>query len=143
MKQAITKGCVCVVVSVLAACVVQDRPSGIPRITVSSGNFTGFTSTVIFVDGTVETGSGTPQAPVYKIRHTNSDAFIAAAKVIAADGPKTRAALKPAAAPCLDYGTDVVRADPPIAGFDQVAVQCPDPAVAALMSHVLSAIALP
>ena len=36
--------------------------------------------------------------------------------------------------------SDFVRANPPIAGFDQIATSCPDAAVTALMDHVLAAL---
>ena len=58
-----------------------------------------------------------------------------------AEGRATQAALKPQTAPCLDYGTDQVSAAPPLAGFDHVSAACPDPAITALMGHVLASLA--
>ena len=41
----------------------------------------------------------------------------------------------------MDYGTDLVRIEPPTQAFDMVAMDCPDEAMIALMTHVLAALA--
>ncbi len=63
--------------------------------------------------------------------------------VLAAKGPAAKAAIKPQAEQCMDYGTDMVRATPPIAGIDYISAACPDAAMAGLMSDLLAAIAAP
>ncbi len=126
----------------LAACTPAPAPDT-PVITVASGNFTGFTSTQIYADGTLIAGSGTSFKPVYTTSHTTPEVFASAAKVIEAEGAKTRARLKPQKYPCMDYGSDSVQVTPPIAGFDGVSAQCPDPAMADLMTHILHALVRP
>ena len=111
-------------------------------ITVASGSFFGSTSTQIYADGTVVLETVRPDKPgLHRVQKATPQAFVAAAAVIAAEGAKTKAAVKPEAAQCLDYGTDLVTASPAIAGFDGVSANCPDAAVTALMDHVLAALA--
>lgn len=126
----------------LPSCAAQTPAEGTAMIEVSSGNYISTTRTRIYADGTVMTetsGSGKTRTG----HLIAPDAFAAAAAVIATEGVATRAAHVAGEEVCMDYGTDLVRAVPPIAGFDLVATQCPDPAINALMSHVLASIAQP
>ena len=117
--------------------------AGLAMIEVSSGSpFSGLTTTRIYADGTMVTDTdGGGRKPQHSQRQGDPSAFAAAAAVIATEGLRTKAAMKPQPDMCLDYGSDAVRADPPIAGFDQVYTGCPDAAVTALMDHVLAALA--
>lgn len=126
---------------VLFACTPLPAP-GTPQITVASASFHGSTSTRIFADGTLIAITANPgKPPVQTVQTSTPDAYARAAAVIAAEGAATKLALKRQTDQCLDYGTDQVTASRPIAGFDQVSTACPDPAMTALMDHVLAALA--
>ncbi len=131
----------------LAACettpVIYTPPSGTAMIEVASGgSMFGSNATRIYADGTIVQDSATAGGkPLHTVTQGSPDAFAAAAAVIAAEGRQTIAAMKPHPDVCMDYGSDSVRAVPPIAGFDQVATSCPDFAVTALTDHVLASLA--
>jgi len=129
----------------LAACTPPPPASSMPMIEVATASFHGSTSTQIFADGTridnVGRAGGGP--PSQNVTQGSPSAYTRAAAVLAREGAKTKAALKPQASPCMDYGMDLVRADPAVAGFDQVSTNCPDEAVSALMADVLSALTPP
>ncbi len=129
----------------LAACdgPVSTMPPENAVIEVSSSGFSGGSATQIFADGhvirtTIAPGGGATSTT----SETGPAAFAAAQAVIAAEGRRTKSAVKPPSAQCLDYGIDLVRADPPISGFDEVSSGCPDVALAALMDHVLASLAV-
>ena len=131
----------------LAACqttpVIDAPPEGTAMIEVANGgSMFGSSSTRIYADGTTVQDSATAGGkPLHTVQKGAPDAYNAAAAVIMAEGKRTKAAMKPHPDICMDYGSDSVRADPPIAGFDQVSSSCPDDAVTALMDHVLASIA--
>jgi hypothetical protein len=128
------------VLLLLAACTPVTVAEDLPTITVSSG-FQVQSTTTIRADDRVEehfVGLGRPDT-----QRVVPGVYARAGAVIAAEGPDTKAHVKPVATICMDYGTDLVRANPPIAGFDSVAVNCPDDAVNALMAAVLAAVAAP
>lgn len=113
-------------------------------IEVTSSGFSGGSATQIFADGRIiQTTIAPGGSSSSTITHATPASFAAASAVIAAEGRRTKAAFRPQPQQCLDYGIDLVRADPPIAGFDQVSTGCPDAVVSALMAHVLAALALP
>ena len=132
----------------LSGClVIEDKapPDLILRnsasIQVSSGGILGQSSTTIFGDDRVvvqnfDYGKSAPPRETYV-----PGAFERASAVIRAEGARTTAKVTPDALICMDYGTDLVQATPPIAGFDSVSAGCPNDAVNALLSHVLAAIA--
>ncbi len=108
----------------------------------SGGSMFGSNSTRIYADGTVALDIATVgYTPMHWVQQGRPGAYAAAAAIIATEGKRTKAALKPDTEICPDYGSDAVRADPPIAGFDYVASSCPNDAVTALMDHILSAVA--
>ena len=114
-------------------------------IEVTTSSFHGATSTQIFADGTRidDVGRAGGEPPSHNVTQGSPSVYTRAAAVLGREGAKTKAALQPQAAPCMDYGMDLVRADPAVAGFDQVSTNCPDEAVSALMADVLSALAPP
>ncbi len=128
----------------LTACASAEPAPGTAVIEVSSGSFFGSQSTRIFADGTVISVTSKPgQASVRTLRHGTPAAYDRAAAVLAAEGAKTLRAQKPQALQCLDYGTDLVAATPPVGGFASATSACPDAAVSALMSAVLPSLATP
>ena len=117
---------------------------GVKMIEVSSASFSGSTSTRIYADGTVIGDTSAPgQKPEHNVQHVDPAAYARAAVVLGREGLKAKAAIKPQAQQCLDYGTDLVRAVPPVAGFEQATASCPDMAMSGLMTHVLAALAHP
>ena len=132
------------VLALLAACTAPpEAPVGAARIVVASGgSMFGSTAVTIFADGTViadnATAGGRPQHSVSK---GSSAVYDAAAAVIAREGAATKAAPRTDSEFCTDYGTDQVRAEPPIGGFDAVMTACPNDAVTALMDHILATLA--
>ena len=127
---------------ILAACAAPPPATRVAMIEVTTASFHGSTSTQIFADGTRidDVGRTDGGPPSHSVTQISPEAYARAAAVLARDGAKTKAALAQQAVPCMDYGTDLVRADPAVAGFDQVTTSCPDVAVSALMADVLSAL---
>ena len=128
---------------VLAGCTPAPDapPEATAMIAVSSGGMLGQSGMQIFGDDRVITTSfdyGRAGKPVEQVM---PGAYARAAAVIRAEGRTAKAQYKPQLQLCMDYGTDVVQATPPIAGFDQISAACPDDAVMALLTHVQAAIA--
>ena len=130
---------------VLAGCAPPPPAPGLAVIVVSSSSFHGSASTQIFADGTriedVDRAEDGP--PSHSVTQGSPGVYTKAAAVLARAGLTAKAAMKPHPDLCLDYGTDLVRAVPPIAGFDLVRTQCPDAAVSELMAEVLAALTQP
>ena len=131
----------------LAACtnmpVVKTPPQRTPVIEIhTGGGFNEVNTTRIYADDTIYTDVlGWQDDPEPVLRQGNAGSYVAAAAVISRQGPKAKAGPLRESADCLDYGVDYVKADPPIAGFDEVSSGCPDDAVTLLIDQVLAAIA--
>jgi hypothetical protein len=122
----------------LSACAVAPDPKA-PMIEVATTSFHGSTRLQIFADGTrIESSGGAPVTT-----QMYPEAYERAAAILTRQGLAAKAALVPPAAPCLDYGTDLVRAVPPVAGFDAVSTDCPDPGMTALMAALTDTLRLP
>lgn len=120
-------------------------PPGTARIEMSTGGaFFGQTQTIIYADGTTVAAYDFPgEAPERHVRKASPDAYRAAAAVLAEQGLRAKAAQVPGLA-CVDFGADMILADPPIAGFDMISAGCPDdPVVTALKAAVLAALVPP
>jgi hypothetical protein len=128
----------------LGACaqaVAPVAPDNSASVTVSSGGIMGWFTSTVYVDDRVlakrfDQGKDSPETTTVV-----QGAYARAVAVIAAEGAATLAHAKPGPEVCMDYGTDLVRIEPPTAAFDKVASDCPDAAVTALISHVLAAMA--
>jgi hypothetical protein len=120
-------------------------PAGTPVIEISSGSFYGSSATQVFATDILVTtfskGAGRPDQQ--NVQQAAAGTYDRVAAVLAAKGPAAKAAIVPHDLQCLDYGTDVVRAEPPVAGIAQIVTACPDDAMAALTSALLAAIAPP
>jgi hypothetical protein len=114
-------------------------PPDTPLIEVSFGGpVYGSQSTVIYADGTVVTATDGPlEKPKSTVRQGSPDVYRAAAAVLAERGPAAQSAQVPQSG-CEDYGTDMVVAEPSIAGFDAIYAGCPDEVVTALSAAVLA-----
>ncbi len=127
----------------LAACTpaTDAPPLATMMIAISSGGMLGQSGTQVFGDDRVITTSFNYGRAAKPVEQVIPGAYARAAAVIRAEGRSTKTAAKPQAQLCMDYGTAVVQAIPPIAGFDQISAGCPDDAVMALLTHVQTAIA--
>ena len=126
----------------LACTPVPDlSPKATDMIAVSSGGMLGQSGTQIFGDDRVVTSSFNYGRAATPAQQTIPGAFARAAAVIRAEGRRIKAEVEPEVLLCMDYGTDLVQAVPPIAGFDNVAVSCPNDTVSKLMADVLGSLA--
>ena len=127
----------------LAACTPETDapPLATAMIAISSGGMLGQSGTQVFGDDRVITSSFNYGRAAKPVERVIPGAYARAAAVIRAEGRQAKAQARPQAQICMDYGTDLVQALPPIAGFDQLSSTCPDDAVMALLTHVQAAIA--
>ena len=136
--------CLLILLAACQAAPMRDTtPPAMAMIEVAAGGgFSGMTTTRIYADGTLTSDVSGGEMPArHSVRHADPRTFTAAAAVLADHGRRSKAAMASHPHPCLDYGSDSVRATPPIAGFDQITTECPDAAVTALMDQVLAALA--
>ena len=131
----------CLLLLVACSPAPDAPPTSTAMIAVSSGGMLGQSGTQIFGDDRVVVTGFDYGRATKPTEHVIPGAYARAAAVIRAEGPGTKAQYKSPPQICMDYGTDVVQATPPIAGFDQVSAGCPDDAVLALLAHVQGAIA--
>lgn len=133
----------------LAGCAIQDNPppdlvpAATASITLSTGGMLGQTSTTIFGNDWVVVQDFNYGKLSPSEGRTVSGAFARAALLIRSEGKRVKAGVVPDAQICMDYGTDMVRASPPISGFDAVSATCPNKAVTALIANLLTAVAVP
>ncbi|MEO8243026.1 MAG: hypothetical protein ABI832_11975 [bacterium] len=118
---------------------------GTPVITVSSGGFFGSVSTQIFAGDVVASRVVAPGAQTAKssVQAGRPGVFADAVALLEREGPAIKRAVKPTAEFCMDYGTDMVQAVPPVRGFDQVSVGCPDTGVTKLIDDITGVLAAP
>lgn len=128
----------------LAGCVAEPPPPQTSAyVEVSSGGaFSGSTSTRVHADDRVETivsgpfGKGQQTTVVQGRAGLYQDMlalFRAEAPAVAARQGDDRG--------CEDYGSDLVRIEPPASGISAVSADCPDPAVSAFQRRMLGVIA--
>jgi hypothetical protein len=128
----------------LCGCVAAGAvpPEGTPFVRVYTGNggFSGYVERTVYADDTIVTSSAGPGGKDQKTKVEKGavGVFLAVQKVVADEGPQVRVTSTESAM-CLDYGQDMVTANPPIAGFSSIAATCPEPAMEAFYRKVLAA----
>ena len=133
----------------MAACIsppmVATPPNGLPMIEISTGGgFSDVSLVRIFADDTIQTKVfSRTNDPAPAFRQGKAGTFATAVAVLGSEGIKAKAAQLPDPVICTDYGVDYVKAEPPIAGFDQVSTGCPGTAVTTLIDHVLAVLVAP
>jgi len=127
---------------VLGGCVgTAEPPAGTAYVEVYSGSgWSGYTQTRVYADDSIGTESAPPGGtPLSRtVVQGASGTYARVADLVARRGPGAGAARKDQDQMCMDYGTDAVTAVPPVGGFASVSASCPDEAVSALMTAVLS-----
>ena len=141
------------VTMLLTACIATPEndpaPMDTAMIAVSSGGFHGQSGTQIFGDDRVVTTGFHDGRATQSTQRTIPGAYARAAAVIRTEGHRVMAQVKimtqvkPEAPICMDYGQDIVQAQPPVAGFDAASVGCPNPAVTTLIADILATLAPP
>ncbi len=126
---------------VLAGCAVVPAPENNAAVIVSSAGELGHFTVQIFGDDRVVISrhTGIPGEPGPQ-RRVIAGAYARALDVVRSNGPAALAAAGPDVPPCLAWGNDIVRADPPLPEFDMFMRECPSPALTRLMAEVLAAV---
>ena len=132
----------------LGGCVSAGPPEGTAFVEVYSGSgFSGFNRTVIYANDSFLVESAGPGDQNRRTSRSQGPdgVYHRVAALVAAEGPKVRRQMtgEDDLGACLDYGSDLVRAEPAVGGFDQVAASCPEPALLAFIQRVLGAIPEP
>jgi hypothetical protein len=133
------------VLALVAACVPVGPPgAALAFIEVSSGGaFSGSDLIRVYADDRIEVQVSGPFGKDAGTRTSQGrpGVFDAVRAAFLAEGPGVVGRQQPSDGACPDYGSDAVRAEPPIDGFAGVLAQCPDPAVQAFQRRIRDVIA--
>lgn len=126
---------------VLAGCAVTPKPVNNDAIIVASDGELGHFTVQIFGDDrvTITRHTGIPGEPGPETR-VIAGAYARAVEVVRSQGPAAMASAGTEVPPCLEWGNDIVRADPPLPEFDTFMRECPNPALTGLIVDVLAAV---
>ncbi len=131
--------------ALLAACVPVGPPgAALSFIEVSSGGaFSGSDLIRVYPDDRIEVQRSGPfgKESTDRTSQGRPGVFDAVRAVFLAEGPGVAGRQQPSDGACPDYGSDAVRAEPPIGGFAGVSAQCPDPEVQAFQRRIRDIIA--
>jgi hypothetical protein len=125
----------------LAACAHAPAPDNSAAVVVSSYGLLGRFTTIVYVDDRVTVKRFDPDMEVPQTVRVVPGAYARALAVVLANGPEAQAKASGGIEVCADYGSDIVRLEPPLPEFDMLTDDCPDPAITALMAQVLDAVA--
>ena len=120
----------------LGACGPAAAPQTTGVIEITHTDFYNSATTRIFADGRiVQTTAAQGQVPVEEVTEGSPRAFAAAASLLQTEGRRVKATADTLRT-CKSYGTDLIRATPPVGGFGEVATFCADEAVTGLSDRL-------
>lgn len=127
----------------LAACVEAGgevpRDAGVARIEIfSGGSFSGSSTVTVYVDDKIVTATSGPFGEG-AARHAalgRPGLYAEMVAFAAKEGPKVAQRQRRTLVACEDYGTDGVRLDPAVGGFEGLSASCPDPAVTGFIDRL-------
>ena len=124
----------------VVACGPTAPPQTTGVIEITHTDFYNSATTRVFADGRiVQTTAAQGQAPVEEVTRGSPRAFAAAASLLQTEGARVKATADTVTT-CKTYGTDLIRATPPVAGFDEVATFCADAGVTGLSDRLYAAL---